>query len=232
MSTAPIPVFDELVTWATPDALKPDVIAAKAEWFDKTGEVFDDDRQLELRMAAFLEHYVCDRVSPAFGMTPARARYELALKTETPERALTFRAFTETIHSLFEVRRLTTGTARLRALFSQVDIDVVERRHLVGLSVGDVLEIRLVPSPRGFHFLPSYCWHPKAAGPLIRQEAERRRKSGAPELDLIWDAALRSLKVERYRQIAVEKIYDFSNKTNPTPTGRGAKKARPPPPQT
>lgn len=213
MSTpVPQPIFDELVTWATPDEVKPDVIAAKAEWFDKTGEVFDDDRQLELRMAAFLEHYVCDRISPAFGMTPARARYELALKTESPERAQAFRALTETIHALFEVRKLTTGTARLRALFSQVDIDVVERRHLVGLSVGDVLEIRLVKSRHGYHFLPSYCWHPKAAGPLIRQEAARRRKTGEPELDLIWDAALRSLKVERYRQIAVEKIYDFNNR--------------------
>ncbi len=215
MSDAPVPqpVFDELVIWATPEAHTPDVIAAKAEWFLKTGEVFDDDRQLELRMAAFLEHYVCDRVSPALGQTPARARYELALKTETPERALAFRAFTETIHSLFEVRKLSIGAVRLRALFTQVDIEVTERRHLVGLTVGDVLEIRLVPSPQGFHFLPSYCWHPKAAGPLIRQEAARRRKSGEPELDLIWDAALRALKVERYRQIAVEKIYDFSKRS-------------------
>ena len=212
MTSASVPqsVFDELVTWATPEEVKPDVIAAKAEWVLKTGEVFDDDRQLELRMAAFLEHYVCDRLSPALGKTPAQARYELALKTETPQRALAFRAFTETIHSLFEVRKLSVGGVRLRTLFTQVDIDVSERRHLVGLSVGDVLEIRLVPSARGFHFLPSYCWHPRAAGKLIRQEAARRRKTGESELDLIWDAALRSLKVERYRQIAVEKIYDFS----------------------
>ncbi len=212
MSPLPQPVFDELVAWATPDDRKADVIGAKAEWLEKTGEVFDDDRQLELRMTAFLEHYVCDRVAPALGTTPALARYELALKTETPARAAAFRSFTETIHGLFEVRRLKPGEVRLRSLLTHVDFDVTERRQLLGLSVSDVLEIRIVPYLGGFHFLQSYCWHPRAAGPLLRAEAARRRKTGESELELIWDAALRSMKVERYRQIAVEKIYDFSSK--------------------
>ncbi len=208
----PQPVFDELVAWATPEDAKPDLIAAKAVWVEKTGEVFDDDRQLELRMAAFLEHYVCDRVSAVLGKTPALARYELALKTEAPQRAAAFRAFTETIHGLYEVRRVMTHQARMRSLFSGVDIDISERRHLAGLIVGDVLEIRIVPFAGTFHFLPSYCWHPRAASPALRKEAARRAKAGEPEIDLVWDAALRALKVERYRQIAVEKIYDFSTK--------------------
>jgi hypothetical protein len=101
---------------------------------------------------------------------------------------------------------------RVRSLFTDVDIDITERRQLVGLSVGDVLELRLLPLKSTYYFLPSYCWHPKPAGSLLKHEATRRRKTGEPELPLIWDAALRSLKVERYRQIAVEKIYDFSAK--------------------
>ena len=43
-----------------------------------------------------------------------------------------------------------------------------------------------------------------------------RRKKKEPERpakELVWDCALRALKVERYRQIAVEKLYDFQNKT-------------------
>lgn len=211
----PQQVFDELVIWATPETVKPDVLAAKASWVAKTGEVFDDDRQLELRMAAFLEHYVCDRVSPSLGQTPARARYELALKTDSSERAAAFRAFTETIHGLFEVRRLMIHEVRVRSLFSSVDFDVRDRRQLAGLSVGDVLELRIVPFAGAFQFLPSYCWHPRGAGRPLRQEAARRRKTGESELELIWDAALRSLKVERYRQIAVEKIYDFSATKRP-----------------
>lgn len=211
---APWSFLEELIAWATPEANKADLLDARKAHFEKTGEVFDDDRQLELRMAGFLEHYVCDRVAPHLGKTPARARYELALREDVPERAAAFRAFTETLHGLFEVRRMAKSEVRLRALFSGIDYDVAERRQLVGLEVGDVLECRLIPFAGLLHFSSAWCFHPHEAAPLIRAEAQRRAAQGAAgaELELLQDCARRSLKVERYRQIAVEKIYDFSGR--------------------
>jgi len=216
MTAAPGSVWsflEELIAWATPEAHKDDLVQAKKAWFERSGEVFDDDRQLEQRMAAFLEHYVCDRPAPHLGgKTPARARYEAALQAETPERAAAFRPFTETLHGLFEVRRMARGEVRLRGLFSGIDFDVAERRQLVGLEVGDVLECRLVPFAGHLHFSSAWCFHPHAAAPLIRAEARRRLEAGGVEADLVHDCARRSLKVERYRQIAVEKIYDFAGR--------------------
>ncbi len=211
--SSPQPYLDEIVAWATPEAHKDELVAAKAEFTEKAGELFEDDRQLELRMAAFLEFYVCDRgASWAQGKSPARARYELALKQETPERAAAFRAWTETIHGLFEVRSLGKGEARVRHLTSGMDFDVTERRQLAGLARGDVLEARLVPFAGEFHFSQAYCWHPRAAAPLIRAEVRRRldEKIGT-EQELVWDCARRALKSERYRQISIDKIYDFTN---------------------
>lgn len=214
MSAAPNPFLDELIAFATPEATKPDLLAARAAWFEKNGEVFDEDRQLEQRMAGFLEHYACDRVAPHFGKTPARQRYEQALREDVPERAAAFRALTETIHGIFEVRRIAKGEVRLRGLFSGITWDVAERRHIVGLTVGDVLEARLIPFGGHLHFSPSYCFHPHEAAPQIKAEAKRRLKAGvADEADFVHDCARRSLKVERYRQIAVEKIYDFGSRT-------------------
>ncbi|MBL9039508.1 MAG: hypothetical protein JNG84_13395, partial [Archangium sp.] len=51
---APQPFFDELVSWVTAQVPSEELASAKAEWFQRTGEVFDDDRQLEARMGAFL----------------------------------------------------------------------------------------------------------------------------------------------------------------------------------
>ncbi|MFZ5440621.1 MAG: hypothetical protein ACOZQL_11480 [Myxococcota bacterium] len=210
MSLAPHPFLDELIAWATPEATKDDLLAARADWFGKNGEVFDEDRQIELRMSGFLEHYVCDRVAPHFGKTPARERYERALRDETPERAAAFRAFTETVHGLFEVKRIAAGTVRLRGLFTGITWDVTERRHIVGLGPGDVLEARLIPFGGHFHFSASYVFHPHEAARQIRDEAKRLAKEGTvDERSFVQDCAQRSLKVERYRQIAVEKIYDF-----------------------
>jgi hypothetical protein len=217
MSSAQRPPWtflEELIGWATPEVHKPDLVQAKKDFFARTGEVFDDDRQLEQRMAAFLEHYVCDRIAPHLGRTPARARYEEALTRETPERAAAFRPFCETVHGLFEVRRMGEGEVRLRGLFSGIDYDVAERRQLVGLEVGDVLECRLIPFAGLLHFSSAWCFHPHEAAPLIRAEAKRRLKAStqASERELAEDCAQRSLKVDRYRQVAVEKIYDFSGR--------------------
>jgi hypothetical protein len=210
MSPTPQPWLEELIAWATPEQTKPDLLAARKDFFEKTGEVFDDDRQLEMRMSTFLEHYVCDRVAPQHGATPARARYLLALKTETPERAAAWRSFTETMHGLFQVKRIKPGDVRLRGVFNGIDFDVFERRQLVGLEVGDVLECRLVPFAGALHFSIAWCFHPHEASKLILAEARRLEQAGpVDEGAFVFECAQRALKTERYRQIAVEKLYDF-----------------------
>lgn len=210
---APHPFLEELIAFATPEATKEDLLEARAQWFHKHGEVFEEDRQVEQRMSGFLEYYVCDRTAPHFGKTPARRRYEESIKSEAPERAAAFRSLTETVHGMFEVRRIAHGEVRLRGLFSGISWDVTERRHIVGLVVGDVIEARLIPFGGHLHFSASYCFHPHEAASQIKAEARRLAKSDPQsEAAFVHDCAQRSLKVQRYRQIAVEKIYDFSAK--------------------
>ncbi len=96
--------FDALVQWAMTPEHQDDVVAARAEYSQLAGDVFEEDRQLELRLAGFLEYYLCDRSAPWAGKTPARARYLEALQSEPPERAAAWRAFTETWHGLFQIK--------------------------------------------------------------------------------------------------------------------------------
>jgi hypothetical protein len=213
MSDSYQPYFDELVKWATPEPRQAELLEAKAGFFKLTGEVFDDDKQLEMRMAAFLEHYVCDRVSPHRGKTPAVEYFE-KLQAEGGN-AEAFRAFTQTLHGLFEVRKLKTGLVRLRELFTSDDYDVTERRVLAGMKKGDILEARLVPFAGTLWFSSAFCYHPPGSFKSIWKEVKRRRKQepARPQVDLVYDCARRSLKADRYRQIAIEKIYDFENAT-------------------
>lgn len=205
-------VFDALVQWAMTPERQADVVAARAEYSTLAGEVFDEDRQLELRLAGFLEYYVCDRVAPWVQATPARARYLDALPSTAPAQAAVLRAFTETWHGLFQVVALDEGAVRLLSLSSRSEVLVSERRTLHGLTLGDVLEARLIPFGEMRAFSGAWVWHPHEAGPLILREAERRRVAGLPERELLFDCARRSLKADRYRQIAIERIYDFSAK--------------------
>ena len=204
--------FDALVQWAMTPEHQDDVVAARAEYSQLAGDVFDEDRQLELRLAGFLEYYLCDRVAPWAQQTPARTRYLEALQRESPEQAGAWRAFTETWHGLFQVKALTQGVVRVVALSASSEVVVSERRAMHGLSVGDVLEARLVPFGGSLAFSSAWVWHPHEAASLIVAEAERRRVAGLAERELLFDCARRSLKADRYRQIAIERIYDFTAK--------------------
>jgi hypothetical protein len=203
-------LLDELYALASVEERKPDVLTARAEFFRLTGEVFEDDRTFEMRMASFLDYYIFDHRSSETARTAAEDLHAAKLKGNAPEAAV-LESFTRTLHGLFEVRKLGPGFVRLRELFTGVDHDVTERRALAGLQKGDVLEARLIPLGDGLVFSPAFCFHPREAVKAIKREVKRRKKK-EPERspqELVWEAAKRAMKVDRYRQIAVEKIYDF-----------------------
>jgi hypothetical protein len=209
------PYLEELIAFGTAEPRKADLLVAKAEYLALTGETFEDDKQFEMRMASFLDYYLFDRRSPLTGRSPAQELYEEKQKTAAPEVVVAFRAFSETLHALFEVRKVGKGTVRLRELFTGKDHQVTERRQLAGLEKGDILEARLIPFGGLLLFSNSFCYHPRGASKAILKEVKRRRKANPPPPpeELIWECAKRSLKVDRYRQIPPERIYDFEGKT-------------------
>lgn len=208
------PYLDQLIGFASTEARKPDLVAAKAEYIERTGEVFEDEKAFEMRMASFLDYYLFDRPSPSTLKTPAQEFYEEKLRVSGPDEAGPFRGFMETVHGLFEVRKLGKGQVRLRELFSGKDYEVTERRQLVGMEKGDILEARLIPHAGHLMFSAAFCYHPKEAVKSILKEVKRRKKKepARPPKELAWECSKMALKAERYRQIAVEKIYDFENK--------------------
>jgi hypothetical protein len=205
--------LEELIAFASSESRKPDLLAAKEEYFRLTGEVFEDDKSFEQRMASFLDYYLFDRPNSA-GKTPASDFFEQRAPFAAEPGLSAYRGFTETLHGLFEVRKLKKGSVRLRELYSGKDYDVTERRHLAGLEKGDILEARLIPFAGHLLFSGAFCYHPKVASSAIRKEIKRRKKQEPerPPKELAWECARMALKVDRYRQIAVDKIYDFQNR--------------------
>ena len=207
------PYLDQLIAHASSEERKPDLLAAKAEYFQRTGEVFEDDKQFEMRMASFLDYYLFDRKRPESGKTPAEEFLEAHAAAGDAAEMSAYRAFTETAHGLFEVRKIKPGIVRLRELFGGKEFDVTERRHTVGLEKGDILEARLIPFDGALVFSAAFCFHPREAVKAIKKEVKRRKKvmPDAPPAQLTWEAAKRALKADRYRQLAGEKIYDFES---------------------
>ncbi len=204
------PHLDKVVAWATADRFKDDLAAARKEYAAVTGgEVFEDDRSMESRLAAFVDWYVLDRKRG--DLTPAAAYLAEEGPRIHPSELPIYRAFTETIRGLFELKKPPKNDRlRVRELCSDEEYEVFERRTLAGLAKGDVFEARLIPFQGELFFSGAFCYHPKAAKKAILAEVKRRRKAGTLDRAAFLNALLSmELKFERYRNVAVEAIYSF-----------------------
>ncbi|HEY6098184.1 MAG TPA: hypothetical protein VIW03_02060, partial [Anaeromyxobacter sp.] len=104
------------------------------------------------------------------------------------------------------------------------DHDVTERRQVAGLEKGDLLEARLLPFEGALFFSGAFLYHPREARKPILAEVKRLRKAsgkGAPPDVRAFLATLSqmAIKLERYRNVRLESIYDFSG-IAPTMTPR------------
>ena len=207
-------LHERLLSWATAEPRKEDVLAARRDHFERFGEPHEEDRTYEPRVNAMLDAYLYD-----WRLDGAPSTLERFLAAEgaslAPEDAQAYRDLGQNVHGLFEVRKLKDGLVRLRDVFTGTDHDVTERRQMVGLSRGDLLEARLLPYAGKLLFSGAFLYHPPEARKAILAEVKKLRKAagkgGTP--DVVAFLALLSrmaFKLERYRNVRLESIYDFS----------------------
>lgn len=206
---------ERLLSWATSDARKPDLLAARAEHFARYGEPHEEDRSFEIRVNGMLDHYLYD-FRPSGGVGTTLERFlESQGATLSPEEVRAYRDLAANVHGLFEVRRIGDGQVRLRDVFTGTDHDVTERRQVAGLAKGDLLEARLLPFEGALFFSGSFLYHPREARKHILAEVKRLKKAvgrGAlPDVKaFLATLGQMALKLERYRNVRLESIYDFS----------------------
>ena len=201
----------QLVSWVSTSANNEEVVEAKKQYLDRVGAPFEEEAMFESRMDAFLEHFVCDRPLRAEGITPAMLHYRQALVQGPASLAQDFAVLIATRYGLYEVEKIRAGSVSLRALVSGLPFTVTERRGVVGLNVGAVLECRLIPHGGTYLFSNTWCVHPQGAeAPIRKRVVELLKPTGRfDEEALVADCANRALKAGRYRQITIDKIYDF-----------------------
>jgi hypothetical protein len=219
--------LDRLVEYATAEPFKDQVVAARAAFFARRGgEVFEDDKSMEARLASFLEWYVFDRSLEGRGVPPAEAFLQDSTAALPDDERQDFLDLTRTIHGLFELKRKPKGERlKVKELCRNVEFEVLERRQMAGLDKGDLFEARLLPHRGELLFSSAFCYHPRVARKAILAEVKRRKIATAaasgqkkarlvridegPLLDLLSSMAL---KLERYRNVTVEAIYNFEGR--------------------
>ncbi len=224
---------ERLLGWATAEPRKEQLLAARQEHFERYGEPHEEDRTFEARITGMLDYYLYDYRAPGFEGTTIDRFIEAEGGALPAEDLAAYRDLARTVHGLFEVRKIREGEVVLRDSFTGGDHEVTERRQVAGLDKGDVLEARLLPYQGNLYFSGSFLYHPREARKPILAEVKRLKKAagkgGAVDVPALLATLSRmALKLERYRNVRLESIYDFAAEARaPVPP----RAARPPEPK-
>jgi hypothetical protein len=219
-------LHEKLLSWATAEPRKEELLAARREHFERRGEPHEEDRTHEIRLNAMLDYYLYDwRPGPGAGTTLERF-LEAEGATLSPEEVAGYRDLAQNVHGLLEVRKIKDGTIRLRDVFAGGDHDVTERRQVVGLEKSDLIEARLLPFQGNLFFSGAFLYHPREARKAVLAEVKRLKKAagkgGMPDVPaFLAQLARMALKLERYRNVRLESIYDFSPEARTMTPSRG-----------
>ncbi len=217
-------MHDRVLAWASADARNEALLAARRVHFERHGEPHEEDKSFETRMNGLVDFYLYD-FRPGDGAATTLDLFLRQAGSEyTTELLAQFRDLGRNLHSLFEVRRLRPGEIRLRDVFTGKDHDVSERRQMAGIAKGDLLEARLLPWQGRLFFSGAFLYHPPEARKAILAEVKRLRKAAGKhgQADVggfLAQLSRMAFKLERYRNVRIESIYDFDAATPPPTPG-------------
>jgi hypothetical protein len=208
-------LHDQLLAWATAEPHKERLLAARRVHFERVGEPHEEDRSYEVRQNAMLDFYLYDWRAEGGGATVLEAFIASRGALLEPADLAACRDLLRNLHALFEVRRVKEGEVRLRDVFTRKVHEVTERRHMAGLAKGDLIEARLLPFDGKLFFSGAFLYHPPEARKPVLAEVKRLKKTAgrghSPDVKTFLATLSRmAFKLERYRNVRLESIYDFS----------------------
>jgi hypothetical protein len=207
-------LHERLMGWASAEPRKDDVLEARRIHFERRGEPHEEDRSYEVRVNAMLDYYLYDFVPSRGGGTTIERFLAAEGGALGGDDLAAFQALAKNVHGLFEVRKIGDAKVRLREVFTGADFDVTERRNTAGLAKGDLFEARLLPYDGNLFFSGAFLHHPREVRKPILSEVKRLKKAAGKggEVDVaafVDQLARMALKLERYRNVRLESIYDF-----------------------
>lgn len=204
--------LDHIIETFTQGEYEKEVRKAKEDFFKLTGTAFEKDSFYEERLDLFLDWYLFTRPLIKHDLSPVRLFYNQKEKSLTSEERDVYYGLTQTLHSIYQLKKIKKNMFYLTDLFSNQSIEVQEA-HTVTLSEGDVFEARAIPYKGKYYFGRGFCFHPPQAKNFIIQRI-KKIKSLEKEFreKLLLDLAQMRLKHDRYPHIDLKHIYSLDAK--------------------
>lgn len=201
-------VLDRVIAYAA--RREAELLAAREEWAERAGRVFDDDPLYEERTTAFLEWFALDRPGTVEGDGRSPADRFLAEEPLDDLEGRWAHALGRSHRSLFLVRELGKGQLALEDLLGGAHLEVTERRRLPGIAEGEVFEARVVANvvtPPELLFTRAFQFHPREAATELKRIGADARERGLPRDEVLFRLLRARLRALRYGHVPPGRIY-------------------------
>jgi len=192
------------------ELFRSEIPEAKKDYFEKIGQVFDDDNIFEMRMAAFFDWFVYDRPAGKIGLSPIRLYYYINENLLTPEEKITGTNLLKTNLSLFLINKKTKDILSIIDLYDSTFYEVPSRREFDFIAVSSIVEGRLIPTRDGYVFSDPIYAYPTDVSAKIKKEALKYKNTTRGKFrEFIFKLAGMSIRSYRYKHLPVSEIYKF-----------------------
>jgi hypothetical protein len=149
------------------------IMQAKKEYQKTTGEIYEDDRSYNTRMALFLEWYLLDNYIPGTQNTILENIIEENHLTWDQSHLEACQDITNNIQALFEVKRIRDNSVTVLDLFNDEKYLVHEDSSKLVFRKNDIFQGRIVPHKGKWNFTGYFCFHPNKTQRYLKDEAKK-----------------------------------------------------------
>jgi len=164
--------LDILIKIATSDLFSGNILEARNVYKNIAGNVYEDDKSYESKMALFLDWYIFSHIDLKNNKTILEKIIDRDKKILPTNVLKTFEEFTKNIHGIFVAKKIKEHTALVINLFDNKKYEVVEPIEKFYFSKNGLFEGRILKFDNDYYFTGNYCFHPKESHKYIKQEVE------------------------------------------------------------
>jgi hypothetical protein len=166
-------ILDNLIKIATSDLFSEDILEARNEYKNNAGNVYEDDKSYESKIALFLDWYIFSRIDLKSNKTILEKIIDRDKEILSTNLLKAFEGFTKNIHGIFVAKKIKEHSALVINLFDNKKYEVVEPIEKFYFSKNELFEGRLLNFDNVYCFTGNYCFHPKDSHKYIQQEVEK-----------------------------------------------------------
>ena len=185
------------------------IMMAKKEYQKTTGEIYEDDKSYNSRMALFLEWYLLDQYEPGTRQTVLENIIEDNSFSWTPDRLESYKDVSKNIQALFEIKKVRDNSVTVLDLFTDEKYQIEEEDSKLAFRKNDIFQGRIVPHNDRYFFTGYFCFHPTKTQLYIKGEAKKfylLQRSWKKELTKLEKESSKFQKLYLKNAVSIEKI--------------------------